>query len=67
MASRNEPMIAINLTRSQWELVVGVLEDKSMKIDEKIKTGIKYQDILKLRTLATQINNISSDIADSIE
>jgi hypothetical protein len=63
----NDPIITVNLTRSQWELVVGVLEDKSMKIHEKIRTGIKYEELIKLKNLATQMDDISSDITDSIE
>ena len=63
----DNPIITVHLTRSQWELVVGVLEDKSMKIYNKINTGLKYEELVRMKSMATEMDAISSDIIDAIE
>jgi hypothetical protein len=63
----NDPIISVNLTRSQWELVVGLLEDKSMKIYSKINSGLRYEELVRMKSMATEMDAISSDISDAIE
>ena len=63
----NDPIITVNLTRSQWELVVGLLEDKSMKIYSKINSGLRYEELVRMKSMATEMDAISSDISDAIE
>jgi hypothetical protein len=62
-----DPIITVHLTRSQWELVVGVLEDKSMKIYNKINAGLRYEELVRMKSMATEMDAISSDIIDAIE
>jgi hypothetical protein len=60
-------MITITLTMTQWEIVVGTLEDKSARIGKKISTGIKYDEVIRLNRLIKDIDHIATDISDEID